>query len=379
MEEIFYGDSGYWYMKRSERELDFGEKISVIIPIYNAEKYLEKVVQSVVKQSYTNWELLLIENGSKDSSLEIAGKFSEKNEKIRLIQEKNKGIGFARNTGLKNATGEYIIFIDADDYLPDEAVFQRYINIVEKINSDIIVSNYARLWNGKLLPAASHSTFSMFERDSEEFRFRGFFSTGTLSYVWGKLYRKSFLEQNKITFSEYPYAEDKLFNMQCYVCGAKYAFVEQIGNVYRKNEDSVSYKYNPESSRCWLGIAQTFKNWMEENDKDIEKYEGLIQYTVFFASFFDAKMEYQKRWKTVWVIWRTLRRYGKDPVGKECFAKLAIDKKRIPYLKQRVWRIVIKGFSRGMKWQCYLALSFGIKQLIKRRIDERMSDTGLRE
>ena len=354
-------------------------KISVIIPVHNAEKYIDKAVQSVMEQNYTNWELLLIENGSEDASLDICKKNAEKDSRIQVLKEKNKGAGSARNTGLCSAEGEYIVFIDADDYLPDKSVFQRYMNIAKQIRADIIVSNYVRLWNGKILRAAGHDSFSVYSPDSEEFRFRGFFSVGTLSYVWGKLYRKSFLDQNRITFSEYPYAEDKLFNMQCYVCGAKYAFIEQIGNVYRKNEDSVSYKYNPESSRCWLGIAQTFKNWMEEEGKDVEQYEGLIQYTVFFASFFDAKMEYQKRWKSIWMIWKILRIYGNDSIGKDCFAKLACDRKCIPQLNQKIWRIVIKGFSRGMKWKCYLALSFGIKQLIEHRVDEKLSDTGLRE
>lgn len=354
-------------------------KISVIIPVHNAEKYIDKAVQSVMEQNYTNWELLLIENGSEDASLDICKKNAEKDSRIQVLKEKNKGAGSARNTGLCSAEGEYIVFIDADDYLPDKSVFQRYMNIAKQIRADIIVSNYVRLWNGKILPAAGHDSFSVYSPDSEEFRFRGFFSVGTLSYVWGKLYRKSFLDQNRITFSEYPYAEDKLFNMQCYVCGAKYAFIEQIGNVYRKNEDSVSYKYNPESSRCWLGIAQTFKNWMEEEGKDVEQYEGLIQYTVFFASFFDAKMEYQKRWKSIWMIWKIIRIYGNDSIGKDCFAKLACDRKCIPQLNQKIWRIVIKGFSRGMKWKCYLALSFGIKQLIEHRVDEKLSDTGLRE
>ena len=335
-------------------------KISVIIPVHNAEKYIDKAVQSVMEQNYTNWELLLIENGSEDASLDICKKNAEKDSRIQVLKEKNKGAGSARNTGLCSAEGEYIVFIDADDYLPDKSVFQRYMNIAKQIRADIIVSNYVRLWNGKILPAAGHDSFSVYSPDSEEFRFRGFFSVGTLSYVWGKLYRKSFLDQNRITFSEYPYAEDKLFNMQCYVCGAKYAFIEQIGNVYRKNEDSVSYKYNPESSRCWLGIAQTFKNWMEEEGKDVEQYEGLIQYTVFFASFFDAKMEYQKRWKSIWMIWKILRIYGNDSIGKDCFAKLACDRKCIPQLNQKIWRIVIKGFSRGMKWKCYLALSFAV-------------------
>lgn len=113
--------------------------------------------------------------------------------------------------------------------------------------------------------------------------------------------------------------------------------------------------------------------------KDVGQYEGMIQYTVFFASFFDAKMEYQKRRKSIWMIWKILRIYGNDSIGKDCFAKLACDKKCIPQLNQKIWRIVIKGFSRGMKWKCYLALSFGIKQLIEHRVDEKLSDTGLRE
>lgn len=155
-------------------------KISVIIPVHNAEKYIDKAVQSVMEQNYTNWELLLIENGSEDASLEICKKNAEKDSRIQVLKEKNKGAGSARNTGLCSAEGEYIVFIDADDYLPDKSVFQRYMNIAKQIRADIIVSNYVRLWNGKILPAAGHDSFSVYSPDSEEFRFRGFFSVGTL-------------------------------------------------------------------------------------------------------------------------------------------------------------------------------------------------------
>ena len=181
-------------------------KISAIIPVYNAEKYLAQAIESIIAQSYISWEMFLVVSESEDRSVEIAEKYSREYDNIYLIITEERGIGCARNRGLEKSTGEYILFMDADDYLPDREVFQRYINIADKINSDIVVSNYARLWNEKLLPATSHSEFSRFERDSEEFRFRGFFSVGTLSYVWGKLYRKSFLDQNRIAFSEYPYA-----------------------------------------------------------------------------------------------------------------------------------------------------------------------------
>ena len=134
-------------------------KISVIIPVHNAEKYIDKAVQSVMEQNYTNWELLLIENGSEDASLEICKKNAEKDSRIQVLKEKYKGAGSARNTGLCSAEGEYIVFIDADDYLPDKSVFQRYMNIAKQIRADIIVSNYVRLWNGNILPAAGHDSF----------------------------------------------------------------------------------------------------------------------------------------------------------------------------------------------------------------------------
>lgn len=359
-------------------ENDLRGKISVIIPIHNAEKYIEKAVQSVVEQSYTNWELILIENVSEDSSLRISQKLAEKNEKIRLIEEKTKGVGMARNTGLNHASGEYIVFIDADDYLPDQNVFQRYINIAEQIKTDIIVSNYARLWKEKILPAADHSLFSMCRSDSEEFQFRGFFSVGTLSYVWGKLYRKSFLDGNHIIFSDFEYAEDKLFNMQCYICGARYAFVKDQGYIYRKNDDSISFQYHKDSNKCWLGIADEIRKWIKEKKENAEIYKGLIYYTVFFAAFFDGKMEYIKHKNSLRAVKKILKIYGQDALGKECFQELYSDK-RFLQLQQPVWRIMIRGFSMGMKSQKYLLLAIGIKILIEFRVDEKMSDTGLRE
>ena len=370
MEKTFYGDF-------KMREASSG-KISVIIPVRNAEKYIEKAVRSVMDQSYTDWEIFLIESGSEDASLEVCKKLAGKEQKIQVIEEENRGIGSARNTGLRSAAGEYIVFIDADDHLPDQDVFQRYINITKQIETDIIVSNYVRLWNGKILPAAEHDLFSIYSPDSEEFRFRGFFSIGTLSYVWGKLYRKSFLEENNIVFSDFEYAEDKLFNMQCYICGARYAFRKECGYVYRKNDNSVSFQYHKDSNKCWIGIAEALKQWIEKQKKDPESYMGLVYYTILFAAFFDGKMEYQRR-KSILAIRKILRIYGRDPFGRECFMRLVCEKKRVSQLDQKIWRIIIKGFSRGIKWKCYLALSFGIKQLIEQKVDEKLSDTGLRE
>ena len=201
---------------------------------------------------------------------------------------------------------------------------------------------------------------------------------GTLSYVWGKLYRRAFLEENQITFTDIAYAEDKLFNMQCYVCDARYVFLQELGYVYRRNEESVSWKYHPNSADSWLKIAYTIKGWIKEKNKDMDIYKGLVQYTLFFAPFFDGKMEYIQHKNSLRAVRKVLKIYGQDPLGKESFLELS-QARRMSELKQPLWKFIIRGFASGMKHQWYILLSVGIKLLIDLRVDERLSDTGLRE
>ncbi len=351
-------------------------RISVIVPVYNCEKYLEKAVDSVRMQKYQDWEIYLATSDSDDKSQEISRAYAEKYENIYTLYNGSGGIGNARNLGLHAATGEYILFLDSDDYLPDDQIFHRYMNVARQTDSDILVSNYVRLWNERILPATAHGAFSRYGRDTEDFRFGGFFSVGTLSYVWGKLYRKSFLEQNDLKFSNFPYGEDKLFNMQCYCMGARYGFIGDVGYVYRRNEASVSHRYDPDSGKCWLGVASTLRDWMSQQEAGLPDYEDLIWYTVFFASFFDAKAEYQRGKESVWRIRKMLKIYGQNELARECFVNLARQKRN---LQNRFWKITIHGFSQEMKRKHYWLLALGIRELINRRVDERLSDTGLRE
>lgn len=358
-------------------------RISVIVPVYNAEEYIVQMIESVLMQTFSNWKMILIESASDDNSLMLCKLYEEKYPNIHVIETEKRGPGYARNEGLKYATGDYIVFMDSDDYLSNPNVFSDFVMVADSVHADITVCNYERLWKGKLLQAAKLSQFAEFSSDSEEFRFRGFFSIGTLSYVWGKLYRRTFLEEHRLHFSDFEYAEDKLFNLQCYICGARYAFVQENGYVYRKNEQSISHQYKMESSKCWLGIAQELKNWIESqtdvhNIQERKKQERLIDYTIFFASFFDSKMEYVEHKKSVLAARRVLRLYGKESIGKESFEKLVkAKKKELP--NQILWRIMLRGFSFGMWMRCYGLLAIGIKILIDQRVDERLSDTGLRE
>lgn len=213
---------------------------------------------------------------------------------------------------------------------------------------------------------------------SEEFRFQGFFSVGTLSYAWGKLYRREFLRNHQIYFADLSYAEDKLFNMQCYICDAKYAFLEDIGYIYRKNDMSVSWQYRPDSVENWFKLVYELKSWIEKKDKDPKEYTSLIGYLLIFAAFFDGKMEYMQHKKSLWAVRKVLKKYGSNPMGRKAFTELADRRKKLQ-ITQKLWKIMIRTFSLGMKWRWYLLMSVGIKILVSCRVDERLSDTGIRK
>lgn len=354
------------------------QKVSVIVPVYNAEKYLRQALDSILKQDYPELEIILVENMSEDGSMKICQSYEKAHKEIRLFREKKRGMGDARNTGLKRATGKYICFVDADDYLPDEKIIAKFINIAEQTASDVVICNYARLWNEKLLPAAEHRAFSELNPDTEDFRFKGFFSVGHLSYVWAKLYRKSFLDEHGLHFSSLEYAEDKLFNIQCYMSGAVYAYIEDRGYIYRKNDNSISYRYKPESMKCWLTIAGTLQKDMTQAVQKREVYEGFIRYLIFFAAFFDAEMDYTAYHRSKKAVRRCLKAYSTHPLAAKCFKELT-DRRKTGTLSQWLWRWMLWGFSFGMQHHLYGLLTLGIKALIDLRIDERLSDTGLRE
>ncbi len=125
-------------------------------------------------------------------------------------------------------------------------------------------------------------------------------------------------------------------------------------------------------------MARDLKEWMSDHEIQMESCEELVWYLIFFAIFFDAKMEYEEHKKKLRFIWKTLRLYGKDEFARECLCRLAADKK-IWKLQDKKWVVMTKGFCIGMKLKLYLLLSIGIRSLIRRRIDEKLSDTGLRE
>ena len=111
-------------------------KISVIIPIYNAETYVSRCIESVLDQTYCNWQMILVDDGSKDKSLEICQKYADVDDRISVIHQENAGPGIARNTGIAKASGNYVVFIDSDDYIEKD-----YFLLLSEHDEDVIFIN----------------------------------------------------------------------------------------------------------------------------------------------------------------------------------------------------------------------------------------------
>ena len=180
--------------------------ISIIVPVYNTEKYLDQCIQSVLAQTYTNWELLLIDDGSSDSSGAICDKYASQDSRIRVLHKDNGGVSSARNLGLDNAKGEWITFVDSDDWLNEQAIST--VDIKQKV--DIIVSPYIEYEEGVTKQPVT-ATDALFIKEDERKKFiEQYLHTGLLKCVCGKIYKKSCI--GKVRFdTNIRYGEDTLF------------------------------------------------------------------------------------------------------------------------------------------------------------------------
>lgn len=157
--------------------------VSVIIPVYQAEKFLTECVESVRKQDYSELEIVLVNDGSTDRSNQMCEELAAADPRIRVIHQNNKGSGAARNAGIKEATGKYLLFLDADDKLDDSSAIRSLAARAEREQADIVIGTYRR-WRANGEKVKCCSNLEKENPDSAEFRFHGFFQKGTLATVY---------------------------------------------------------------------------------------------------------------------------------------------------------------------------------------------------
>lgn len=190
-------------------------KISIIVPLYNMEKYASRCIDSILKQYYKNFELLLINDGSTDGTADICNQYAKKDDRIIVFHKENGGVSSARNLGLSEAKGEWITFVDADDWI--EPGFLSVVELPINSQSELILSTWRTIWNGSILneihEKKENELYSGWSEISKEWNTIA--DKDICRCPWGKFYRHSIIKNHNITFNQLlHYGEDTVFNYQ---------------------------------------------------------------------------------------------------------------------------------------------------------------------
>ena len=260
------------------------ELISVIVPVYNVEKYLRECIDSIIRQTYKNIEIILIDDGSKDSSGQICDEYTKKDKRIKVIHQENRGVSSSRNLGIKKSNGKWITFVDSDDWLEDNFI-EVLFNIAKRENADISISGYNRVQNSKI--EKINISTEIQEYNSYEYLIKTLNPQTGLGFCHMRLIRKAVI--NNIQFDEnLPVAEDALFNMQISTKINKAIHSNKNLYNYRNNSESVVKKYNEKYAQKYLEAMEAIKKYLEDNklnDREIiQNYYNFVAYHVLLIA-----------------------------------------------------------------------------------------------
>ena len=170
--------------------------ISAIVPVYNVEKYLYRCVDSILKQTYENFELILIDDGSPDNCSQMCDELSEKDSRIKVIHQENQGLSAARNSGIKIAKGNYLTFIDSDDWISN-TMFEDLINLIKEKNADISICNFIVTDGNAIYKKNTKAEEKLYSKDEFMKIILRVNSNRCIHYAWGKLYKKDVIDKNE--------------------------------------------------------------------------------------------------------------------------------------------------------------------------------------
>lgn len=238
--------------------------VSLIVPVYNVEDYIEKCVRSLLEQTYKNIEIILVDDGSPDKSHTIIDQLAKLDKKIHVIHQQNGGVSSARNTGLDYATGDYIMFVDGDDWVDCDYV-SYFLNLVKETGTLIGMNK-------------NHYSTAKIETNEKKYvvgaekAIEWIYSDEIFVAVWNKIYSRKLLTDNRISFDpSIWYGEGMLFNVQC----LQYVDTVAIGEkaVYHQtyNPNSAMRKFNLESNLCGIRSLNIQKKFWTKVTPDIEQ------------------------------------------------------------------------------------------------------------
>lgn len=254
--------------------------LSIIIPVYNASKYLEKCLYSIVNQTLNDFEIIVINDGSTDGSKSICQRFEKKFDNILYIETENNGPSHARNLGLKYAKGKYIGFVDADDYI-DKTMYEKMLQYAEYFQADITICKYVRVWeNGEKMISNNYFSDNVLSGSQIKDKIlKSYYTNNTelLASPCNKIYLREFILNSKVNFNQdLIRGEDWWFNLLLYEKASRISYIDIPLYMYRQdNMTSIMKKMS-------INYYEEWKTAREYLNKQNEVYKFKIDYNAYY-------------------------------------------------------------------------------------------------
>lgn len=229
------------------------EKISIIMPIYNGERYLESAINSIFNSTYENIELILVDDGSTDKSEEICLTWAKKNERIKVVKQKNQGVASARNTGIQNASGDWIGFCDQDDIVNVD-MYSKMIERVSNDKSDMAICGTGKLVKGQVVEVEKFPDIVLENREVVEkllysimfkcYKYKNKFSDINLeNWIWKCIVKKELIHKYNINFKKFiNFEDDRTFLMELLTVAQRVSLLSECLYYWRVNLKSETYR-----------------------------------------------------------------------------------------------------------------------------------------
>lgn len=293
-------------------------KLSIIVPVYNVAPYLRECLNSIICQKYDNWEMILVDDGSTDESPQICEEYGKQNSQIKIIHKENGGLSDARNYGTKMAIGEYIIYIDSDDFLADEDCLSRLVSEVEKTpECDFIGYNVSYYRDGNLYPWREYpEDVSQIKSGADSVPF--LIKTGTFPMsACSKIIKRNFIIDNNLWFIKGIYSEDIPWFVNLLKAATKCRYINDYIYCYRKgNAQSISSSFSKKKFEDQFNILENGVNSMPEWNES--SWRGLMSYwaydyCILRGNLYDMPDVERKNWGKKLDSYRWLMKYDLNP------------------------------------------------------------------
>ena len=286
--------------------------ISVIIPVYKVENKIRRCLDSVREQSFGDYEVILVDDGTPDSSGKICDEYAAQDSKFKVIHQENKGVSSARNIAIDAATGKYVSFIDSDDYA-EKHFLEKLFGLAESENAELVQCNYYLMGENGTVEIQKHGF-----NDGQYFECNGikeviydhiFRNDSTTGYfcLWNKLIRKDLIDANDIRFEpDVSFGEDMLFVMQCLQACRKLAFTREALYFYECSDNGLFNTYRPsllhDMMKCYTALAEQTK---PENNPAPDYFPLSLKYLYYIKRQINDIVKYEdKRKKYLNLIFR---------------------------------------------------------------------------